>query len=148
AHAPPGGHDAKPQVGLPGDEIGVLASAAVLPGRLAPGRLVLGRRAVTDHAVHMPSQPLAKVLSMAHSPAVTKAVIPVAGMGTRFLPATKATPKEMLPVVDTPTIHYVVDEAVTAGISDVLLVTGRGKRAIEDYFDRNTELEDALKAKG
>jgi UTP--glucose-1-phosphate uridylyltransferase len=85
---------------------------------------------------------------MAHSPAVTKAVIPVAGMGTRFLPATKATPKEMLPVVDTPTIHYVVDEAVTAGISDVLLVTGRGKRAIEDYFDRNTELEDALKAKG
>jgi UTP--glucose-1-phosphate uridylyltransferase len=69
-------------------------------------------------------------------------------MGTRFLPATKATPKEMLPVVDTPTIHYVVDEAVTAGISDVLLVTGRGKRAIEDYFDRNTELEDALTAKG
>jgi UTP--glucose-1-phosphate uridylyltransferase len=85
---------------------------------------------------------------MAHSPAVTKAVIPVAGLGTRFLPATKATPKEMLPVIDTPAIHYVVEEAVTAGIDDVLLVTGRGKRSIEDYFDKNIELEDALAAKG
>jgi UTP--glucose-1-phosphate uridylyltransferase len=85
---------------------------------------------------------------MAHSPAVTKAVIPVAGLGTRFLPATKATPKEMLPVVDTPTIHYVVEEAVTAGIGDVLLVTGRGKRSIEDYFDKNLELEEVLEAKG
>jgi UTP--glucose-1-phosphate uridylyltransferase len=85
---------------------------------------------------------------MAHSPAVTKAIIPVAGLGTRFLPATKATPKEMLPVVDTPTIHYVVEEAATAGISDVLLVTGRGKHSIEDYFDSNTELEAALEAKG
>jgi len=69
-------------------------------------------------------------------------------MGTRFLPATKATPKEMLPVIDTPAIHYVVDEAVTVGIDNVLLVTGRGKRSIEDYFDRNTELEAALAAKG
>ena len=69
-------------------------------------------------------------------------------MGTRFLPATKATPKEMLPVIDTPAIHYVVEEAVTAGIDNVLLVTGRGKRSIEDYFDRNTELEAALAAKG
>jgi UTP--glucose-1-phosphate uridylyltransferase len=85
---------------------------------------------------------------MAHSPAVTKAVIPVAGLGTRFLPATKATPKEMLPVIDTPTIHYVVEEAVTAGIGDVLLVTGRGKRSIEDYFDKNPELEEVLQAKG
>jgi UTP--glucose-1-phosphate uridylyltransferase len=85
---------------------------------------------------------------MAHSPAVTKAVIPVAGLGTRFLPATKATPKEMLPVIDTPTIHYVVEEAVTAGIGDVLLVTGRGKRSIEDYFDKNPELEAVLEAKG
>ena len=85
---------------------------------------------------------------MAHSPAVTKAVIPVAGLGTRFLPATKATPKEMLPVIDTPAIHYVVEEAVTAGISDVLLVTGRGKGSIENYFDRNAELEEALAAKG
>jgi UTP--glucose-1-phosphate uridylyltransferase len=85
---------------------------------------------------------------MAHSPAVTKAIIPVAGLGTRFLPATKATPKEMLPVIDTPTIHYVVDEAATAGIGDVLLVTGRRKSSIEDYFDTNTELEAALEAKG
>jgi UTP--glucose-1-phosphate uridylyltransferase len=85
---------------------------------------------------------------MAHSPAVTKAIIPVAGLGTRFLPATKAMPKEMLPVVDTPTIHYVVDEAARAGITDVLLVTGRGKRSIEDYFDSNPELEAALEAKG
>jgi UTP--glucose-1-phosphate uridylyltransferase len=85
---------------------------------------------------------------MAHAPAVTKAVVPVAGLGTRFLPATKATPKEMLPVVDTPAIHYVVDEAVTAGIGDVLFVTGRGKDSIEDYFDANPELESALEAKG
>jgi UTP--glucose-1-phosphate uridylyltransferase len=85
---------------------------------------------------------------MAYSQAVTKAVIPVAGLGTRFLPATKATPKEMLPVIDTPAIHYVVEEAVTAGIGDVLLVTGRGKSSIENYFDRNAELEDALAAKG
>jgi UTP--glucose-1-phosphate uridylyltransferase len=69
-------------------------------------------------------------------------------MGTRFLPATKATPKEMLPVIDTPAIHYVVEEAVTAGIDNVLLVTGRGKRSIEDYFDKNLELEHALEAKG
>ena len=65
-------------------------------------------------------------------------------MGTRFLPATKATPKEMLPVIDTPAIHYVVDEAVKAGIGDVLMVTARGKESIEDYFDRNSELEAAL----
>jgi UTP--glucose-1-phosphate uridylyltransferase len=69
-------------------------------------------------------------------------------MGTRFLPATKAVPKEMLPVVDTPTIQYVVEEAVAAGIGDVLLVTGRGKEAIEDHFDRAPELEEVLEAKG
>src|ERR1700722_9295424 len=91
---------------------------------------------------------LAKVLTMAHSPAVTKAIIPVAGLGTRFLPATKAMPKEMLPVVDTPTIHYVVEEAASAGIRDVLLVTGRGKGSIVDYFDSNPALEAALEAKG
>ena len=85
---------------------------------------------------------------MAHSPAVTKAIIPVAGLGTRFLPATKATPKEMLPVVDRPTIHYVVEEAASAGIRDVLLVTGRGKGSIVDYFDSNPALETALEAKG
>jgi len=78
----------------------------------------------------------------------TKAVIPVAGLGTRFLPATKSTPKEMLPVVDKPAIQYVVEEAVDAGLSDVLMVTGRNKRPLEDHFDRNIELEDALQKKG
>ena len=77
---------------------------------------------------------------------VTKAVIPAAGLGTRFLPATKATPKEMLPVVDKPAIQYVVEEAVAAGLDDVLLITGRSKRSIEDHFDRNYELEEALAA--
>ena len=72
---------------------------------------------------------------------VTKAVIPAAGLGTRFLPATKATPKEMLPVVDKPAIQYVVEEAVAAGLSDVLMITGRNKRPLEDHFDRNYELE-------
>src|SRR4249920_815067 len=81
-------------------------------------------------------------------PALTKAVIPAAGLGTRFLPATKATPKEMLPVVDKPAIQYVVEEAVAAGLTDVLLVTGRNKNAIENHFDRNWELEAALEAKG
>lgn len=78
---------------------------------------------------------------------VTKAVVPVAGLGTRFLPATKATPKEMLPVVDKPAIQYVVEEAVAAGLDDVLFVTGRSKRPLEDHFDRNIELEAALRAK-
>jgi UTP--glucose-1-phosphate uridylyltransferase len=79
---------------------------------------------------------------------ITKAVVPAAGLGTRFLPATKATPKEMLPVVDKPAIQYVVEEAVTAGLSDVLMVTGRNKRPLEDHFDRNYELEEVLRAKG
>jgi UTP--glucose-1-phosphate uridylyltransferase len=79
---------------------------------------------------------------------ITKAVVTVAGLGTRFLPATKATPKEMLPVVDKPAIQYVVEEAVAAGLDDVLLVTGRNKNAIENHFDRNWELEAALEAKG
>src|SRR6202142_4152427 len=78
---------------------------------------------------------------------VTKAVIPAAGLGTRFLPATKATPKEMLPVVDKPAIQYVVEEAVGAGLNDGLLITGRSKRSIEDHFDRAYELEEALTAK-
>lgn len=77
-----------------------------------------------------------------------KAVIPVAGLGTRFLPATKAVPKEMLPVVDRPAIEYIVEEAVRAGLSDVLMVTGRGKGAIEDHFDGQPEIERALDAKG
>ncbi len=79
---------------------------------------------------------------------VTKAVIPAAGLGTRFLPATKATPKEMLPVVDKPAIQYVVEEAVRAGLDDVLMVTGRNKRPLEDHFDRAVELEEALEKKG
>jgi len=75
---------------------------------------------------------------------VTKAVIPAAGLGTRFLPATKAQPKEMLPLVDKPAIQYVVEEAVAAGIDDILIITGRGKRSLEDHFDRNFELEHYL----
>ena len=79
---------------------------------------------------------------------VKKAVIPAAGLGTRFLPATKSQPKEMLPVVDKPSIQYVVEEAVAAGLTDILIITGRGKRAIEDHFDRNFELEYRLKRDG
>lgn len=79
---------------------------------------------------------------------VTKAVIPAAGLGTRFLPATKATPKEMLPVVDKPAIQYVVEEATRAGLRNVLMITGRNKTALEDHFDRHWELERALEAKG
>ena len=75
---------------------------------------------------------------------IRKAVFPVAGLGTRFLPATKAIPKEMLPVVDKPAIEYVVTEAVEAGLTDVLMITGRNKRALEDHFDRNTELENEI----
>jgi UTP--glucose-1-phosphate uridylyltransferase len=79
---------------------------------------------------------------------ITKAVIPAAGLGTRFLPATKAMPKEMLPVVDKPAIQYVVEEAVAAGLTDVLLITGRNKNALENHFDRATELEATLEQKG
>ena len=79
---------------------------------------------------------------------ITKAVFPVAGMGTRFLPATKASPKEMLPVVDKPLIQYAVEEAVAAGMTDMIFVTGRGKRAIEDHFDKAYELETELERKG
>ncbi|WP_440458776.1 UTP--glucose-1-phosphate uridylyltransferase GalU [Rothia nasimurium] len=79
---------------------------------------------------------------------VTKAVIPAAGLGTRFLPATKATPKEMLPVVDRPAIQYVVEEAIRAGLNDVLMITGRNKRALEDHFDRVPGLEQQLADQG
>jgi len=89
---------------------------------------------------------------MADSPAasqrITTAVIPAAGLGTRFLPVTKAVPKEMLPVVDRPSIQYVVDEAVAAGLTDVLVITGRGKGAIQDHFDRDPELEAVLEEQG
>ena len=77
-----------------------------------------------------------------------KAVIPAAGLGTRFLPATKAQPKEMLPVYDKPTIQYVIEESVNSGVDDILIVTGKGKRSIEDHFDRSFELEHHLKTKG
>lgn len=79
---------------------------------------------------------------------VKKAIIPAAGLGTRFLPATKAQPKEMLPIVDKPTIQYIVEEAVKSGIEDIIIVSGRGKRAIEDHFDKSYELEDVLIKKG
>jgi UTP--glucose-1-phosphate uridylyltransferase len=79
---------------------------------------------------------------------VRKAVVPAAGLGTRFLPATKAQPKEMLPVVDRPAIQYVVEEAVRSGIDDILIITGRGKRSLEDHFDRSIELEVSLEASG
>jgi UTP--glucose-1-phosphate uridylyltransferase len=75
---------------------------------------------------------------------VRKAVIPAAGLGTRFLPATKAMPKEMLPVVDKPAIQYVVEEAVNVGLNDILMITGRNKRALEDHFDRVPSLESML----
>ncbi|WP_062514763.1 UTP--glucose-1-phosphate uridylyltransferase GalU [Halobacillus sp. KGW1] len=78
---------------------------------------------------------------------VRKAIIPAAGLGTRFLPATKAMPKEMLPIVDKPTIQYIVEEAIESGIEDIIIVTGKGKRAIEDHFDKNFELESNLKEK-
>ncbi|MBE6113409.1 MAG: UTP--glucose-1-phosphate uridylyltransferase GalU [Peptococcaceae bacterium] len=79
--------------------------------------------------------------------AITKAVIPAAGLGTRFLPATKAQPKEMLPIVDKPTIQYIIEEAAASGITDILIITGRNKRAIEDHFDRSIELEMELERK-
>ncbi|MDF9406965.1 MAG: UTP--glucose-1-phosphate uridylyltransferase [Pelotomaculum sp. PtaB.Bin013] len=79
---------------------------------------------------------------------VRKAIIPAAGLGARFLPATKAQPKEMLPIVDKPTIQYIVEEAIESGIEDILIITGRNKRAIEDHFDKSVELEYQLKEKG
>ena len=79
---------------------------------------------------------------------IRKAVIPAAGLGTRFLPVTKAQPKEMLPIVDKPAIQYIIEEAIQSGIEEILIITGRNKRAIEDHFDRNVELEMTLKAQG
>ena len=79
---------------------------------------------------------------------IKKAVIPVAGFGTRFLPATKAMPKEMLPIIDKPVIQYIVEEAVNSGVEDIILVTGPAKRAIEDHFDYNFELQNWLKKQG
>ncbi len=79
---------------------------------------------------------------------VRKAIIPAAGLGTRFSPATKAMPKEMLPIVDKPTIRYIVEEAIEYGIEDIIIVTGKGKRAVEDHFDHSFELEQNLLLKG
>ena len=79
---------------------------------------------------------------------ITKAVIPAAGLGTRVLPATKNMPKEMFPIVDKPTIQYIVEEAVAAGITDILIITNRGKGIIEDHFDASPELEDVLERGG
>lgn len=79
---------------------------------------------------------------------IRKAIIPAAGLGTRFLPATKAMPKEMLPIVDKPTIQYIVEEAIASGIEDIIIVTGKNKRAIEDHFDNAWELETNLMENG
>jgi len=95
-----------------------------------------------------PDQPEASVKYPWTDSASVKAVIPAAGLGTRFLPATKSQPKEMLPVVDKPAIQYVVEEAAASGVDDILIITGRGKRAIEDHFDRALELEQHLRCKG
>lgn len=91
---------------------------------------------------------LFNLIEGAHKMKVTKAIIPAAGLGTRFLPATKAQPKEMLPIVDKPTIQYIVEEAVASGIEDIIIISGRGKRAIEDHFDKSYELEEKLAHKG
>ena len=79
---------------------------------------------------------------------VRKAIIPAAGLGTRFLPATKAQPKEMLPIVDKPTLQYIIEEAVNSGIEEILIITGRNKTSIEDHFDKSVELEMALEKSG
>ena len=79
---------------------------------------------------------------------IRKAIIPAAGLGTRFLPATKAQPKEMLPIVDKPAIQFIVEEAIASGIEEILIITGRNKRSIEDHFDRSLELEMQLKSQG
>src|SRR5258706_9431606 len=94
----------------------------------------------------LPQRPIVRYDSVVTS--VRKAVFPAAGLGTRFLPATKAQPKEMLPLVDKPIIQYGVEEAVAAGIDNILLVTGRGKNAIEDHFDVSVELETLLESRG
>ena len=79
---------------------------------------------------------------------IRKAIIPAAGLGTRFLPATKAQPKEMLPIVDKPTLQYIIEEAIESGIEEILIITGRNKKSIEDHFDRSVELELELEHKG
>jgi UTP--glucose-1-phosphate uridylyltransferase len=117
---------------------GTAGTGAAGTGAAGTGAAAAGTAAATKGDAARPTPTAA---------AVSKAVIPAAGLGTRFLPATEATPKEMLPVVDKPAIQYVVEEAAAAGLDDVLLITGRSKRSIEDHFDRAYELEEALAAK-
>src|SRR5690606_22234520 len=125
------------------DSRSVTASSLALVSRISRRRLLLSMGcSVLSMGCSV------SVSVMADFDPVTKAVVPAAGLGTRFLPATKATPKEMLPLVDKPAIQYVVEEAVSAGLLDVLMVPGRNKRSIEDHFDVAYELEDALRAKG
>src|SRR5665811_343578 len=88
---------------------------------------------------------MANTLTVQKTRTVRKAVIPAAGLGTRFLPATKAIPKEMLPIVDVPTLQLIVEEALAAGLEEIVIVTGRGKAAIEDHFDNSYELERTLR---
>src|SRR6185295_2958138 len=104
--------------------------------------------AAGDHALHRLQVAPGSPGASPHLVKPRKAVIPAAGLGTRFLPATKAVPKELLPIVDIPTIQYIVQEIVDSGITDVVLVTGRGKGAIEDHFDVSSELERFLEEKG
>src|SRR6476469_11164123 len=132
------GPAAYPLVGW-GSGSGGRSGLGVGTGSMVPATAVEPRGPGPNRVGRMSSQPARPV---------TKAVIPAAGLGTRFLPATKATPKEMLPVVDKPAIQYVVEEAVSAGLDDVLMITGRNKRPLEDHFDRNHELESALQKKG
>ncbi len=120
------------------------ADATALADLGAQGALL--RFGCIRHAAE--SRRRAGLLAWAMPFTISKAVIPVAGLGTRFLPATKAMPKEMLPVVDKPAIQYVVEEAVAAGLHDVLMITGRNKTALENHFDRVGELEAVLRAKG
>src|SRR5215471_4268176 len=120
-------------------------------GRGAPSRREGGAGRSARHgarAGRAPPRRLSQARGCADVSRVRKAVFPVAGLGTRFLPATKAQPKEMLPLVDKPTIQYVVEEAVASGLDEIILVTGRNKRAIEDHFDAAFELEYYLQDRG
>src|SRR5271155_6106043 len=112
-----------------------------------PAREPCGKWTVDASLCHLGQASVPKRISMSKLPPVRKAVLPVAGMGTRFLPATKAVPKEMLPVVDKPVVQYAVEEAMEAGIEQFIFVTGRGKHVIEDHFDHAYELESLLSAR-
>src|SRR5690606_16488638 len=125
---------------------GAVGVRAVL--RAVPASPALLRSASSDHTAGLPARRGGRPRRYADRMKKMKAVIPAAGLGTRFLPATKAMPKEMLPVVDKPAIQYVVEEAVSAGIDDILVIIGRNKNAISDHFDSVPELEVRLQQKG